>query len=72
MMVEAPDYDFIHAYANTEPGGGSTVIDAWNPVMQTVLSLAAYTNDSLDREKYNARWWRDAKDNMLLYQKALK
>ena len=48
------------------------MIDAWDPVTKTVMSLAAYTNDSLDPEKYNARWWRDTKDNMRLYLRALK
>ena len=36
------------------------------------MSLAAYSNDSLDPEKYNAKWWRDTKDNMRMYLKAIK
>ena len=55
VTVEAPDYDSTAAYANMELGGGTTVIDAWDPVTKTVMKLAAYTNDSLGTEMYNAR-----------------
>ena len=70
--VDTPDNDSIYTYANAGPRGGTTVIDAWDPTTKTVMSLAAYTNDSLNPVKYNARWWRDTNVNMRLYLRALK
>ena len=70
--VEDPKYDSTYAFADNMPDGTTLVIDAWDPITQTVMSLAAYSNDALDPEKYNAKWWRDTKDNMRMYLKATK
>ena len=70
--VEDPKYDSTYAFADIMPDGSTIVIDAWDPITQTVMSLAAYSNDALDPEKYNAKWWRDTKDNTQMYLKAIK
>ena len=35
------------------------------------MSLAAYSNNSLDPDKHNARWWRDTMGNMRMYLRAI-
>ena len=50
QTVEDPLYDSTYAFADTGPDGRTIVIDAWDPITQTVMSLAAYSNDSLDPE----------------------
>ena len=54
------------------PDGSSIVIDAWDPITQTAMSLAAYSNDALDPEKDNGKRWRDTEDNMRIYLKETK
>ena len=70
--VEDSQYDSTYAFADNMPDGSTIVIDAWDPITQTVMSLAAYSNDALDTKKYNAKWWRDTKDNMRIHLKAIK
>ena len=72
QTVENPQYDSTYEFADTVPGGRTIVIDAWDPVIKTVMSLAAHANDALHPEKYNVRLWRDTKDNMKIYLKAIK
>ena len=70
--VENPQYVSTYAFADTTSTGNTTVIDAWDPIKQTVISLAAYSIDTLDLEQYDAMWWCDTKDNMRIYLKAIK
>ena len=64
--------DSTYTFADNMPDGSTIVIYAWDPITQTAMSLAAYSNDALDLERYNAKWWRDTKGNMRMYIKAIK
>ena len=70
--VEDLQYNSTYTFADTTPDGNTTAIDAWDPIRQTVMSLAAYSNYALDAEKSNAKCWSDTKDNMRMYRKAIK
>ena len=71
-MVEDPQFDSTYAFADTVPDCRTIAIDAWDPITQTVTSLAAHSNDALNPEKYNTRRWRDLKDNMRVYLRAIQ
>ena len=53
--VEDPQYDSTYGFTDNMPDGSTIVIDAWDLITQTVMSFAAYSNDALDPEKYNAK-----------------
>ena len=54
-MAEDPQYDCTYAFADKTPDGSTIVINEWDLITKTVMILAAYFNDALDSDKYNAK-----------------
>ena len=70
--VEDSKYDSTYAFANHMLYGSTIVIDASDPITQRVMSLADYSNEALDPNNSNSKWWRDTKDNLRMYLTAIR